>query len=290
MQKIFIFILILLQAGCTLSNTPHITELEEQAKKEASHVGVIHKDVVYKETLLYTPVLDIYEPLIRKTEPSPLYIYIHGGSWLHGDKELVNVYAKTVQGLREEGITVVSINYRYVTQAGIEAMIEDCIDAVKFMQVNAAKYNIDPHTIGLHGHSAGGNLALVTGLTLSRNSNDIRFIVDEYGPTDVVRLLDEKEDRPWWTSMISDKTLYELSPITMIHPNMPPIYITHGDADKTVPITQSIVFYEKLKADGARVVFERVSGADHGYEGIDEARITQHRTKVLSFMLQEFKR
>ena len=274
--------------ACTFSETEHIKALNSEAKKKESHEGKIYKDIVYKSTLFYDITLDIYEPLIRKYEFAPIYIYIHGGSWLRGDKELVNVYDKTVQGLREAGVAVVSINYRFVSQSGISAMVSDCMDAVLFLQSHTQEYKLNAHKIGLHGHSAGANLALITGLHLSQKKSDILFIVDEYGPTDAVKLLKEQEDRIWWTYLISDSALEELSPILMLHPQVPPIYIAHGDADKTVPIEQSINLYEALQKRGLVSSFKVLNGADHGYVGLSDAVIQEHRQEVLAYMLTAY--
>ena len=129
-----------------------------------------------------------------------------------------------------------SIDYRFISQSGIGAMVEDCLDAVAFLGKIAKKYNLDTHHIGLHGHSAGANLALIVGATLSKNSNDILFIVDEYGPTNVIKLLQEKENTPWWSHLISTAQLKSLSPIYMLHSKLPAIYIAHG-ATSTIPRT-----------------------------------------------------
>lgn len=288
-KKILLILVLLFQAGCTFNNTPHLIALEKEANKNASQEGEIYKDVIYKSTLFHDISLDIYEPLTIKYKKAPIYIYIHGGSWLHGHKELLNVYYKSVQRLREEGIAVVSIDYRYISQSGVEATVSDCLDAVSFLQKNADRYGLDPHFIGLHGHSAGANLALVTGFTYAKNSSDIRFIVDEYGPSDVVRLLKEKDDRPLWSYFISDETLEEISPVDMISKRLPPVYIVHGDNDHTVPIEQSQQLYRLLKRDGTEVYFHSVIGADHGYRGADKAVVTQIRQEVLAFMLEQFK-
>ncbi len=289
MYKVLITLIVLIFSACTFDDTPHIKELMLKAEKQVSHEGTIHKNVVYKSTLFHNVELDIYEPLALKYKKAPIYIYIHGGSWLRGDKALVNVYDKTVQGLREQGIAVVSINYRFVSQSGISAMISDCLDAVRYVQEHASQYGLDAHTIGLHGHSAGANLALVTGLTLSKHNSDIIFIVDEYGPTDVLKLLKEQEDRVWWTYLVADSSLEALSPVLMLHPNVPPVYIAHGDADKMVPIEQSKSLYMLLQKSKIPSSFTVVHGAKHGYGGIDDAVIQRHRKEVLGFMLDKYR-
>ena len=288
MYKLLLVIIMTLFTACTFSDTEHLKALNTEALAKESHEGKIYKDIVYKSTLFHNVTLDIYEPLNMKYEKAPIYIYIHGGSWLRGNKELVNVYDKTVLGLREAGVAVVSINYRFVSQSGISAMVSDCTDAVVFLQENAETYSLDAHTIGLHGHSAGANLALVTGLQLSKKQHDILFIVDEYGPSNAITLLKEQDNRIWWTYLISDSALEEISPILMLHPHTPPMYIAHGDVDVTVPITQSIDLYEALKERGSVASLHILKGADHGYKGLSDAVIQIHRQEVLDYMLSAY--
>ena len=289
MLKLLIFTTILFLSGCTFKNTPHINALEAEAKAHESHVGTIYKNIVYKSTLMHTLHLDLYMPLVKRYKHAPIYIYIHGGSWLRGDKELVNVYYKTVEGLRNKGIAVVSIDYRFVSQSGIEAMVEDCRDALVFVQEHADMYGLDAHRIGLHGHSAGANLALLTGFKHSELTDDILFIVDEYGPTDAVKLLQERKDRVWWTYFISDNDLNQLSPIQKIHPLIPPVYIAHGDADTMVPLVQSKHLYKALQANTIESRLVILKGAEHGYKGLSDIQIQEHRQEVLAYMLAKFK-
>ena len=50
----------------------------------------------------------------QSAEPTPLLFHIHGGGWVAGDKASVAQY---LEKYLAAGISVVSINYRYVTQA-----------------------------------------------------------------------------------------------------------------------------------------------------------------------------
>ncbi len=90
--------------------------------------------------------------------PTPLVFFIHGGSWKSNDKNKVT-------GVREylaAGISVVSINYRFVqeaTAAGIRPPVnwplQDAARALQFVRANAARFNIDKTRIGASGGSAG---------------------------------------------------------------------------------------------------------------------------------------
>lgn len=62
----------------------------------------------------------------------------------------------------------------------------------------------------------------------------------------------------------------EISPVTHVSADDPPMLIIHGDADKLVPIQQAEVMVEKLKAAGVTVELVRRPGAGHGWGGIEK--------------------
>ena len=100
-------------------------------------------------------VVDFYKA--ESKTPTPVVIYIHGGSWLGGDKSRVGA-----EPYLREGISVVAINYRFVSQglaAGVEppvkASLHDAARAVQFVRSKAAEWNLDPTRVGATGGSAG---------------------------------------------------------------------------------------------------------------------------------------
>jgi acetyl esterase/lipase len=90
--------------------------------------------------------------------PTPLVFYIHGGGWVNGNKDNVPNLAAYLAA----GISVVSVNYRYIQQAiaaGVKPPvawpIADNVRALQFVRHQAAAWNIDPRRIGASGGSAG---------------------------------------------------------------------------------------------------------------------------------------
>ncbi len=51
----------------------------------------------------------------ESTEPTPLVLLIHGGGWKGGDKS--GYGTKAIQPYLDAGISVASINYRFIDQA-----------------------------------------------------------------------------------------------------------------------------------------------------------------------------
>jgi acetyl esterase/lipase len=103
-------------------------------------------------------LLDFYKA--ESAEPTPLVVFIHGGGWVNGDK--YGVSRALIEALREKGISVASINYRYTTmadEAGVKPPVkwplEDARRALQFLRSKSGEWNIDKRKIGATGGSAG---------------------------------------------------------------------------------------------------------------------------------------
>ena len=100
----------------------------------------------------------------KSDTPTPLVITIHGGSWLGGDK---SGYYSAVKTYLDKGISVASINYRYVSQAAkmdvvppVKAPLEDAARALQTLRSKAKEWNIDKTRVGATGGSAGACTSL----------------------------------------------------------------------------------------------------------------------------------
>lgn len=104
-------------------------------------------------------VLDFYKA--PSDQPTPVVFHIHGGGWVAGDKGDPKAAASFGKYLAA-GISVVSINYRYSTQAqiaGVKPPVEwplrDAARALQFVRSKAAEWNLDKRRIAATGGSAG---------------------------------------------------------------------------------------------------------------------------------------
>ena len=93
--------------------------------------------------------LDVYLP---DCEKFPVLIYFHGGGITGGDKKM-----KFIPWLQQQGIAVVSANYRLYPDAAYPEFIKDAAAAVKWAIKNMAQYGeVTGYFVG--GSSAGGYL------------------------------------------------------------------------------------------------------------------------------------
>jgi acetyl esterase/lipase len=101
----------------------------------------------------------------KSERPAPLLFFIHGGGWVAGHR------LSTLEGMLPEilkaGISVVSIEYRFVTEAMLAKVspplqwpLEDAARALQFVRTKAAEWNIDKARIAASGSSAGGCTSL----------------------------------------------------------------------------------------------------------------------------------
>ena len=100
-------------------------------------------------------VLDVYYP--KNSSGFATVIWFHGGGLTGGNKELP-------EELKNQGIAVISVNYRLGPKVISPKYIEDAAAAVAWVFKNIPSFGGDESLIFVSGHSAGGYLASMVGL------------------------------------------------------------------------------------------------------------------------------
>jgi acetyl esterase/lipase len=235
--------------------------------------------------------LDLYLP--AGNGPFPLLIYVHGGGFRQGDKNLPAARG-ILDVLLQDGYAVASLNYRLSGEAKFPAAIQDVKTAVRWLRAHADVYRLDPGRFGAWGDSAGANLVALLGTSCGigelegaelgnpDQSSCVQAVVDFYGPIDFLQMDAEfggtdcpiNHDRPNSAEsqyvggpvQQNQSAVKAANPISYISPDDPPFLIQHGAKDCTVPQQQSQLFYDALApAIGAdKVTLTYLDGADHG--------------------------
>jgi acetyl esterase/lipase len=196
----------------------------------------------------------------------------------------------------EMGWNVVNVEYRLGRVALAPAAVEDGLCALRYVAVQAKMYNIDTTRLVVSGESAGGHLALTTGMIPESAGLDrqcpgvplpkVSAIIDWYGITDVTELLDGPNRKnyavQWLASLPNrDEIARRVSPLTYVRPGLPPILAIQGDADPTVPYQQSIRLTEALSKAGVPNQLVTIPGGKHGGFSAEE------RTRIY-LVIREF--
>ena len=93
---------------------------------------------------------------------APLVVFVHGGGWKRGDKNMMRGSAK-LNHWQAQGYAVASVNYRLVPDATVEQQAADVAAALAYLKKNAARLGFDASRIALVGHSAGAHLVALVG-------------------------------------------------------------------------------------------------------------------------------
>jgi acetyl esterase/lipase len=207
--------------------------------------------------------------------PFPVAILIHGGGWGSGDKAATDGGAGIgiwFQELTAAKYTWFSINYRLAPKHRWPACLDDVLTAIRWVKARAAVYGGDPENIALFGHSAGGHLACMAGMVVD-DSVRVQAVVGFAPVTNheqeiplrggVSTALQHLLNRPKEITPESLGLLRAISPLNHVRPGLPPFLLLHGDADKTVPIQQSLDFQAKLRANGVECELQVLPGAPH---------------------------
>jgi acetyl esterase/lipase len=118
------------------------------------------KDIAYYEGEDMDKVkhkLDLYLPKGKKN--FPVLFFVHGGAWIHGDKDgQLGVYHSLGNFYAAQGIGVVVTNYRLSPGVKHPEHIKDVARAFAWTVKNIEKHGGNPEQIFVCGHSAGGHL------------------------------------------------------------------------------------------------------------------------------------
>jgi acetyl esterase/lipase len=233
--------------------------------------------------------LDVYRRS-NATGPTPVLMFMHGGGWTNGAK---NSSLFAFLPFLEMGWAVVNVEYRLADVALAPAAVEDCRCALRWIYQNARQYKFDLDNIVTTGQSAGGHLALTTGMIpesagldrqcpgdrrrtwttgeLGTQEMKVAAVLDFYGITDVEDLMNRKPGtsgnftEAWLGSALDRAAIAKrVSPTTYVRKGLPPIMIIHGTADPVVPFDQATKLKKMLDAAASPNEFYAVEGGGHG--------------------------
>ena len=262
----------------------------------ASNDYRIIPNIVYSTANNYECKLDAY---VRNNPGKnlPTVLYIHGGGWVSSSKEERVMY---ILPYLEMGLNVVNIEYRMARVSLAPAAVQDCRLALRWIFKNAKQYGFDTTKIVVTGSSAGGHLALMTGMLDPSSGLDcptdwdytgvepkVAVIVNWYGITDVNDLLigPNKQDYAIdWLGYQPDREAVarRASPLTYVRKGLPPIFSVQGDRDQLVPYTQGVRLHEALTKVGVPNQFVTIPGGKHGVFTKDEMKMIY--TQIKSFL------
>jgi acetyl esterase/lipase len=257
-------------------------------------------DIVYASYPGYRPLsLDLYQPPAQ-AKPSPLILFLHGGSLKNGDARTtlgIPDFPARLAGLAAHGYVVASVNYRLRSEARLPAPVQDAKAAIAFLRANAAKYHIDPARAVVWGNSSGGQLAALVAMTCGRKEfappsggNDcVQGVVSWYGD---LNFSEEMKDADAAAQLgcapCGPADFAAADPMTFASSATPPMLIIQGTADKAIGMIQPQAMAKRLADLKVPVETLTIPDVDHGFVGktpeITRAANDQALARTLKFI------
>ncbi len=231
---------------------------------------------------------DLYLP--TGDGPFPVLVYIHGGGFKFGTKEMAS--ANLVKGFLKGGYAVASINYRLSDEAQFPAAVQDAFQAIAYLRKNAKALDLNQNQIGVYGESAGANIAALAGTAYGEplfkqglaTSIDIKpfAVIAHYPPVDFLKIDTMLKEQGCPGSATHDSAdsfeskyiggplpslpekVAQANPATYASRQATPFFIQNGSHDCAVGSGQAKLLVKALEQKGASVSYEQISGAQHG--------------------------
>lgn len=219
------------------------------------------------------PTLTRFSPA-RGTGNGTAAIVCPGGGYqrLAVDKE----GSEMQRWLNANGVTVFLLKYR-VTPYEHPAPLLDVLRAVRLIRSRAAEWGVDQRRIGIFGSSAGGHLAASaatlyaapegkTGAALDKVSARPDFIVLAY-PVISMRppMAHGGSRKNLLGDHPSEELVNHLSVERQVTRETPPAFIVHTQEDQSVPVENSLLFYQALRAAAVPVEMHLYVHGPHGF-------------------------
>jgi len=140
-----------------LKQYPHIKKVLPKLPVNVQAIeGIVYSTPVENRNLR----LNLYRP--KDDNKYPVLLMIHGGGWSSGD---LSMQIPMAQQIASHGYVAVPVEYRLSPEAPYPAAVHDLKTAIRWIRANADLYKIDTARIAISGCSAGGQLAMLVGMT-----------------------------------------------------------------------------------------------------------------------------
>lgn len=218
------------------------------------------------------PTLTVYAPAVDRPNGTAVIVCPGGGySSLSHAREGVQ-YAHWLTTL---GVTVFVLKNRIVDY-GHPAPLQDVLRAVRLLRSRAAEFKINPARIGVMGSSAGGHLAASagtlfdhadgkTGAPLDATSARPDFLILLYP---VISMADGVTHEGSRKSLLGENRTPEMLAFASLENQVtaatPPTLLIHTQEDKSVPIENSIRFFQALTRANVPAEFYAFEHGSHG--------------------------
>ena len=263
--------------------SPQVTEKED--------LNIVYKNSIYTDGENKGQKLDLHMNIMyhpSSKEPTNIILFIPGGGFMRCD--INSSILTTRQNLQKHNFAIAAIEYHVVGNGFYYDALEDIKDAISFLKKNEKIYNYDINKLILFGNSAGGYF---TALYTIKNPEGIKCAIDLYGLSDLTKVgidYDEECHKNHLTKY-STESMYifgcqsgkgvgedeeevqKSNPVNYVTGKEPPFLFAHGDCDRRVSNSQTLIVHNKILEKGGKSKRYVLKNDDHGKGGFESEEL-----------------
>jgi acetyl esterase/lipase len=210
-----------------------------------------------------------------------------------------NEGAGLARWLNTRGVTAFVVKYR-MKEYDYPATLLDGLRAMRLVRKNAEAWSLNPEKIGVVGFSAGGHLAasVVTRFDFAADNADLLRDVSarpDFAILGYPVITFEGENahagscRNFLGENPSAVLVRENSLQYQVKENTPPVFIFHGIADETVPVANSLMFFDEIRKFNKQSELHIFSSNIHGVGMVQGQGTISSWTQALELWLKQNK-
>jgi acetyl esterase/lipase len=219
-----------------------------------------------------TPTLTVIGPAVDRPNGTAIIICPGGGYVRLAFAREGRQYANWLSTL---GVTSFVLKYR-MKEFGQPAPLQDVLRAIRLVRSRAAEFRINPARIGVMGSSAGGHLAACAGTMFDDPAGHTGAPLDAVNarPDFLILMYPVITMEDPWAHAGSRRALLGPEPSPALRAQWsaeqrvtaatPPTLLIQTQEDKTVPVENSILFYQALTRAGVRAEMYLFEHGAHG--------------------------
>lgn len=221
-------------------------------------------DIVYTHRTEGPLALDLYRP--KGSEPLPILILVHGGSWRRGDK---SDWDRAALRFARAGFLVVVPNYRLSPPGGTTVFpghVDDLRTALRWTRSNARAYGGLSRRIGMVGTSAGGHLSLLVGATGRARPEALVLYSAPVELEEMHRSGVATESIEAFLGCAPDQcpdTYTRASGVWQVDEATPPVFLAYS-TEEVLPVNQGRMLTKRLAEAGVAHRAHELEGTGHG--------------------------
>lgn len=220
----------------------------------------------YKTVGEVTLHLHVFEPEgLKSTDYRSAIVFFFGGGWNGGDPKQFYAQARALADL---GMVAFSAEYRVRSrnQTTPFECVKDGKSAIRWVRAHAAELGVDPGRIVASGGSAGGHVAVCTGII--EDCEEVGEDLEVSSVPNAMILFNpvmDTTDRGFGAGRFQPEQQTALSPCHHVRPGIVPTIVFHGTADTTVPFENAARFQRLMKEANNECLLVPFAGKGHGF-------------------------